>query len=169
MLNQKDSRYYLLGLQFVKITSHILLLMGPISVRRGTVNYTVPCIGRPSCERIRIQWSDILRMTSGCKATDTLPVSPEAMTLGLAAFTHTHTHKKWKMSTKTWQYRPGSNCESSWLYKVVKWECASGCYNVYELFFRSWSIVLLWGTSFNEYSTETRQWLMTLLTVMNLC
>lgn len=44
----------------------------------------VPCIGRPSCERIRIQWSDMLRITRGCKATETLPVTPEAITLGLA-------------------------------------------------------------------------------------
>lgn len=48
---------------------------------------SVPCIGRPSCERMRIQWSDMLRITRGCKATETLPVTPEAMTLGLAANT----------------------------------------------------------------------------------
>lgn len=47
----------------------------------------VPCIGRPSCERMRIQWSDMLRITRGCKATETLPVTPEAITLGLATDT----------------------------------------------------------------------------------
>lgn len=36
----------------------------------------------------------MLRITRGCKATETLPVTPEAMTLGLAADTkekNTHT------------------------------------------------------------------------------
>lgn len=50
----------------------------------GFVLACVPCIGRPSWERMRIQWSDTLRITRGCKATETLPVTPEAMTLGLA-------------------------------------------------------------------------------------
>ena len=49
----------------------------------------IPCIGCPSCERIRIQWSDMLRITRGCKATETLPVTPAAITLGLATVTQT--------------------------------------------------------------------------------
>lgn len=55
--------------------------------------HNLPCIGLPSCERIRIQWSDILRITRGCKATDTLPVTPEAMTPGLAATIQTQVNK----------------------------------------------------------------------------
>lgn len=44
----------------------------------------IPCMGRPSWERMRIQWSEMLRMTRGCRATETLPVTPDAITLGLA-------------------------------------------------------------------------------------
>lgn len=44
----------------------------------------IPCMGRPSWERMRIQWSEMLRMTRGCKATETLPVTPDTITLGLA-------------------------------------------------------------------------------------
>lgn len=39
---------------------------------------------------MRIQWSDMLRITRGCKATETLPVTPEAITLGLAAVMQRH-------------------------------------------------------------------------------
>lgn len=60
------------------------------SIHLTDASTCVPCIGRPSCERMRIQWSDMLRMTRGCKATETLPVTPEAMTLGPTVVTWTH-------------------------------------------------------------------------------
>lgn len=54
----------------------------------------IPCIGRPSCERMRIQWSDMLRITRGCKATETLPVTPAAITLGLATVAQTQKQER---------------------------------------------------------------------------
>ena len=43
-----------------------------------------PCPGRPSWQRIRIQWSEMLRITNGCSATATLPGTPPAITGGAA-------------------------------------------------------------------------------------
>lgn len=68
-------------------TSAIITRFITLSYRSRLVSSYIPCIGRPSCERMRIQWSDMLRITRGCKATETLPVTPEAITLGLATVT----------------------------------------------------------------------------------
>ena len=42
-------------------------IWGEVTKERRLENYVQdePCIGRPSWERIRIQWSEMLRMTRG--------------------------------------------------------------------------------------------------------
>ena len=49
--------------------------MGVYGSRWGSMGFS-PCPGRPSWQRIRIQWSEMLRITRGCRATATLPGTP---------------------------------------------------------------------------------------------
>ena len=57
--------------------------MGVYGSRWGSMGFS-PCPGRPSWQRIRIQWSEMLRITRGCRATATLPGTPPAITGGTA-------------------------------------------------------------------------------------